>query len=127
MKNLILTLSLIFITSILIFNTGCKKEELKEEVTTEQSKKLRYEIDCPDCYVVYYSYDEEQVSLTGKSTGWYKDLDVKTGFVGLIIAQNQSGTPAAVTATIKLNDEIIQSKTSYCPVTGTVFVTDTIH
>lgn len=115
----------------MIFSTSCKKEELNENMneqnTVEQEKTLRYEIECPDCFVVYYAEDEEQISSTGESTGWYAELDVKAGFVGLVAAQNQSGSPAAVTATMKLDGEIINTKTTYCPVSGTVLVTDTIQ
>lgn len=134
MKNLMLFTSTLFFISILLFTTSCKKEDVNEnmneqneQTAVEQEKTLRYEIECPDCYVVYYAEDEEQISSPGESTGWYVELDVKSGFVGLLVAKNQSESPAAVTATMKLDGEVIQSKTTYCPISGTVLVTDTIQ
>lgn len=126
--------STLFFASILLFTTSCKKEDLNENMneqneqnTAQQEKTLRYEIECPDCFVVYYAENEEQISSTGESTGWYSELEVEPGFVSFIAAQNQSGSPAAVTVTIKLDGEILKTKTTYCPVIGTVFVTDTIQ
>lgn len=134
MKNLMLFTPVLFIAAILVFSSSCKKDDLAEDMNeqneqtaVEQEKTLRYEIECPNCYVVYYAEDEEQISSPGECTGWFVELDVQTGFVGFLVAQNQSGSPAAVTTTMKLNGEILQTKTTYCPVSGTVFVTDTIQ
>lgn len=114
--------------SFLVVLTSCKKEEnpIQEENPTPQKKTLRYEITCPSCYVVHYEENEEQVATSGQSTGWYKEMEVDPGFVALIAAQNQSGSAAAVTATIKVDGVILKTQTTYCPVSGTVLVTDTI-
>jgi len=122
MKTLLLSISFIVVLA------SCKKEEnpIQDENPAPQKKTLRYEITCPNCFVVHYEENEEQVSSSGQSTGWYKELQVDPGFVALIAAQNQSGSPVAVTATIKVDGVVLKTQTTHCPVSGTVLVTDTI-
>lgn len=128
MKKIMNFSTLLLLSSSILFSIGCKKEDLNnDDNAAEQKKKLRYEISCPECFVVYYDQGEEQISSHGESTGWFVELDVEPGFVALIAAQNQSESHAAVTATIKLDGEIIKTNTTYCPVSGTVLVSDTIH
>lgn len=122
----------LLLSSSILFSIGCKKDDLNPNIEPEteqvdQTKKLRYEINCPECYVVYYTENQEQIAVSGESTGWFVELDVNAGFVALIAAQNQSGSPASVTATIKVDGEILKTNTTYCPVSGTVLVTDTIQ
>ena len=132
MKRIMNYSTLLLLSSIILLSVGCKKEDLNpstepETEQVEQTKKLRYEINCPECYVVYYTENQEQIAVSGESTGWFVELDVNAGFVALIAAQNQSGSATAVTATIKVDGEILKTKTTYCPISGTVLVTDTIQ
>lgn len=124
MKTLLLSISFLAVLA------SCKKEEnpiqVENPTPQPQKKTLRYEITCPNCFVVHYEENEEQVATSGQSTGWYKELQVDPGFVALIAAQNQSESHAAVTATIKVDGVILKTQTTYCPVSGTVLVTDTI-
>ncbi len=132
MKRRINYSACLLLSSSILFSIGCKKDDLNPNIEpeveqAEPDKTLRYEIDCPECYVVYYTENEEQIALSGESTGWFVELDVQSGFVALIAAQNQSGSAASVTATIKVDGEILKTNTTYCPISGTVLVTDTVQ
>jgi hypothetical protein len=105
----------------LLFITACKKEnDSAEQLTVE------YSIDCPNCFVVYYDANGQQVSLQDQNSSWKQTIEGKPGGIVLLAAQNSSGSPAAVTGVIKLNGAVLAERTTYCPISGTVLVTDTL-
>jgi|GEM_PF-2950926 len=121
MKKLILFSCLLFLA------TACKKEDTSPLLdAVPKKKKVRYEIDCPGCFVVWYEQNEQQLNESGQTTGWFKELDVDVGFVALVAAHNQSGTPAAITARILVDNTLLKTQTTFCPISGVVLVTDTI-
>ncbi len=109
MKNLLL------VSSFIIFFSSCAKE----------SHTLRYEIGCTDCMVVYVDENGDQQSVYHVNSNWVKEIEVESG-IFLLMAYNTSGTPEAVTARMKLDGEIWQERTTYCPISGVVLITDTL-
>jgi hypothetical protein len=104
--------------------TACKK---KKDPVPENPFGVQYSIVCTDCAVLYY-YDE----IGNDTMEFHKDSNWKYGFTGkkgqrlFLFAYNTSETPQDVTATILLNDTILERKTTYCPVNGSVLCADTI-
>lgn len=106
----------------LILSAGCKKDN-----DSAAARTVEYSIDCPNCFVVYYDANGQQVSLQDQNSSWKQTIEGKAGGIVLLAAQNSSGSPAAVTGTIKLNGAILAERTTYCPISGTVLVTDTLQ
>jgi hypothetical protein len=104
-----------------IFLGGCKKDS-----TQDAQRIVEYSIDCPNCFVVYYDANGQQISLQGQNSSWSQTIEAKAGGIVLLAAQNSSSSPAAVTGTIKLNGTVLAERTTYCPISGTVIVTDTL-
>lgn len=117
MKNLYLVFTAMLLTFVL---ASCKKDG-------DPKRTVEYSIECPDCFVVYYDENGAQVSLQNQTTGWSKTINGKPGGVILLAAQNSSGSPAMVKGVIKLNGVVLKENTSYCPISGTVIVTDTLQ
>jgi hypothetical protein len=118
MKKLYLVLPV----AALLLLGACKKDD-----SANQPRTIEYSIDCPNCFVVYYDADGNQVSLQDKNSLWKQTIEAKQGGIVLLAAQNSSGNPTAVTGRIKLNGTVLTEKTTYCPISGTVLVTDTIQ
>ncbi|UPT66101.1 MAG: hypothetical protein M0D57_16650 [Sphingobacteriales bacterium JAD_PAG50586_3] len=104
-----------------VFLSACKKDSNDDEQRT-----VEYSIECPNCYVIYYDANGEQVILQDQNSSWKQTIDAKPGAIVLLAAQNSSSSPAAVTGTIKLNGTVLAEQTTYCPISGTVLVTDTL-
>ena len=119
MKNVYLLFTAMLFTMVL---SSCKKDG-----GDDQERTVEYSIECPDCFVVYYDENGAQVSLQNQATGWSKTINGNAGGVVLLAAQNSSGSPAMVKGVIKLNGTILKENTSYCPISGTVIVTDTLQ
>lgn len=93
----------------------------------EQVYNVEYNIGCSDCMVVYVSDQSgSQTSAYHQSSSWKFSFNAKKGQEVLLMAYNTSSAPQGVTATIKLNDAVLTTKTTYCPVSGISFVVDTI-
>ncbi len=116
MKNIILLLA--FITIAL---SSCKKEN-------EQTYNVEYSIGCTDCEVIYIS-DQNGTQSTefNKNSSWKYSFNAKKNQEVLLLAYNTSSAPQGVTATIKLNNEILETRTTYCPISGVSFCVDTVQ
>ncbi len=118
MKKALLLLSIIAFAF-----SACKKEDAAPKVY-----KVTYNIGCTDCMVAYVKDTEgNQASEYHQATGWSYSFDAKEGQEVLLMAYNTSDHPQGVTATIKLNDSILETRTSYCAISGVSFVVDTIR
>ncbi|MBK7147540.1 MAG: hypothetical protein IPH78_01650 [Bacteroidetes bacterium] len=116
MKNIFLLFS-IAITLL----PSCKK-------ASDSIYKIEYSIGCSDCMVAYTADQQgNQISEYHKSTGWTYTFNAKQGQQVLLMAYNTSSAPQGVTSTIKLNDEILETRTTYCPISGVSFCVDTIQ
>jgi hypothetical protein len=104
-----------------ILFASCKKE------TSNASYRVEYAIDCTDCFVVCYDENGNQKSWYHQNSSFSYGFDGEKGDVVLMVAQNTSQAAAAVTGRIRINGTITQEKTSYCPISGTVIVTDTLR
>lgn len=104
-----------------LFFSSCKKEN-------SQVYKITYSIGCTDCMVAYTSDQQgNQSSEYHKSTGWTYTFNAKKDQEVLLMAYNTSSNPQGVTATIELNDEILQTRTTYCAISGVSFCADTVR
>lgn len=118
MKNLLL-LSIILACTV----SSCKKE-------TNETKKytISYGINCNECDV-FYTADQAgtQQSQYKKSTGWSYSFEAKQNQEILFLAYNNTSTPQGVTATIYLNGAVLETRTTYCPISGYAFCVDTLE
>lgn len=116
MKNLF-----VVFTVTLLALPSCKKE-------SEAVYKVSYRIGCSDCMVAYTSdQSENQLSEYHQSTGWTYSFNAKKGQQVLLMAYNTSSAPQGVTATILLNDDTLETRTTYCAISGVSFCADTIR
>ena len=94
---------------------------------SEQIYSVEYNIGCSDCTVVYVSDQSgTQTSEYHKTSSWKFSFNAKKGQEVLLMAYNTSSAPQGVTATMKLNNQVLQTRTTYCPISGISFVVDTI-
>ncbi len=117
MKNL---LALFALTALAL--TGCKKED------RVKTYKISYTIGCTDCEVIYVKDTEgTQQTEYHQNSSWSYTFNAKQGQEVLLLAYNTANAPQGVTATIRLNDSILTTQTTYCPISGVSFVVDTIR
>jgi hypothetical protein len=89
---------------------------------------VSYTIGCTDCEVIYVS---DQAGT--QSTEYHKNSSWTYSFAGtknqqlLLLAYNTASAPQGVTATISMNNAVLSTQTTYCPVNGTAFCVDTIQ
>lgn len=101
---------------------GCKKE------TVAKTYRVSYAIGCSDCEVIYVKDTEgTQQTEYHQNSNWSYTFMARQGQEVLLLAYNTAGAPQGVTATIRLNDSILRTQTTYCPVSGVSFVVDTIR
>ncbi len=115
MKNiLLLSIALPLLVS------SCKK-------VSDNIYKIEYGIVCTDCMVSYTSDQQgNQLSEYHKSTGWAYSFNARKNQEILLMAYNTSPNPQGVTATIKMNGGILETRTTYCPISGVSFCVDTV-
>lgn len=101
--------------------SSCKKEDA-------QAYKITYTIGCTDCSVFYTT---DQTGAQGQqyhqNSNWTYSFNAKMNQEVMLMAYNTSSAPQGVTATIMLNDEILETRTHYCPVAGYAFCVDTVR
>lgn len=114
-------LLLVFIATLLLLN-ACKKEAATNPYT------IRYTVNCTNCDV-FYTKDQTgaQGSEFNKNSSWTYSFEAKKNQEVLLLAYNKSSSPEAITATILLNDEVLETRTTYCPISGYAFCVDTIQ
>jgi len=101
--------------------SSCKKE------STQQPLRVEYSINCADCFVVCYDENGNEKSWYNQNDSFSYGFNGEKGDVLLLVAHNTSSGPAAVTGRIKVNGANRKERTSYCPINGTVIVTDTLQ
>jgi hypothetical protein len=120
MKSLI-----VFLSILLLLIVGCKKDNNNHQPVLW---KVTYNIGCTDCQVVYYKDSlENQQSENNQNSSWSYTFYGKKNQTTLLLAYNTSDHPQGVTATIMLNDTILESRTTYCAISGVSFVVDTLR
>lgn len=113
--------NILLFSVMLTLLSSCQKQ-------SEQIYKIDYSIVCSDCMVVYTADQSgAQQTENHKSTGWTYGFNAQKGQEIIMLAYNTSSVPQGVTATIKLNGEILESRTTYCPISGVSFCVDTIQ
>lgn len=126
MKKILLVL---FAFSIFLF--GCKKETTSTNTnnnTIPKTFKVKYTIGCTDCEVIYVSDTlGTQSTAFHQNSSWTYSFNAKKNQELLFLAYNTSSTPQGVTATIFLNDSILETRTNYCPISGYSFCVDTVR
>ncbi|MCW5908076.1 MAG: hypothetical protein KIS94_09475 [Chitinophagales bacterium] len=113
--------SRLIIVFIALLFSSCKKEDA-------QTYKVEYSIGCTNCMVVYIS-DQQGTQTTEhyKDSNWKYSFNAKKNQEVLLLAYNTASSHQSVTATIKLNEQVLKTQTSYCPVNGLSFCVDTIR
>ena len=109
---------LIFFLAALLL-TSCKKSQ-------EANKLVTYRINCTDCFVAWEE-NGEQFSAQHMNSSWSRTYRGQPGSVVLLSAMNTSNMPQGVGATILLNGDTLMHRTNYCPISGVVFVIDTLQ
>lgn len=110
---------LLTLFSILIL-IGCKKKQV------EQQRDVTYKIQCTDCYVVWEE-NGTQKNIQHVNSNWSVTFDGLKDSLVLVCAMNTSSQPQGVGATILLNGDTLKHAINYCPISGTVIVTDTLQ
>lgn len=116
MKNLFLLLLVIAATC-----SSCKK-------ASDKIYKIDYSIGCTDCEVIYVSDQTgKQTTELNRNSSWTYSFNAKEGQEVLLLAYNTANNYQTVTATIKLNGEILKTRTVSCPINGLSFCVDTVR
>lgn len=110
----------ICLIAVALIVTACKKEN------EEPKRTVSYKISCTDCFVVWEE-NGVQKNATHQGSSWSVTFEGQKGSQVLLVAQNSSGNPQGVGATILLNGDTLQHAVSYCPISGTVVVSDTLE
>ena len=101
--------------------SACKKDN-------EEVYKVTYSIGCTDCLVFYISDQAgTETEEDNQNSSWTYSFNAKKGQQVMLLAYNTSSAPQAVKATIEVNDEILETRTTYCPISGYSFCVDTVR
>lgn len=103
----------IFILSIMC----CTKQQIEYQVS--------YRISCTDCFVVWEENGVQKYA-SNQNTSWGVDFIGQKDSIVLLMARNSSGVYQSVGATILVDGDTIQHLVSYCPISGTVVLIDTL-
>jgi len=87
---------------------------------------VEYSISCPDCYVYCKGANGSTQNFYHQDNSWAYSFEATAGDTLVLIAQNTSGAPAAVAGYIRLNNSLLASDTSYCPINGLIVLSDTL-
>lgn len=88
---------------------------------------VKYTVSCSDCTVMYTSDSSGTYStLYHQTAGWTHSFEAKPGQPLMFYAYNTSGSPEFLSASLYHNGVLHETDESYCPVSGYVFIMDTI-
>jgi hypothetical protein len=125
MKKLLLCICLFLVL------IACSKKKEDESTPApappSEQRHVEYRIGCVDCTVIYYKADGSQGSEYHKNSSWAYSFEGVKDSIVLLVAMNTDTVPRGVTACIRLNNDTLQLRTTYCPISGTVLVTDTLN
>lgn len=106
---------------LVTFFASCKKEK-------EETYKISYSIGCTDCMVAYVADQAgNQSTAYHQNSSWSYSFNAQKNQEVLLLAYNTSSAPQGVTATIMLNDELLETRTTYCAISGVSFCADTVR
>ena len=81
-----------------------------------------------DCEVIFVSNQTgTQTTELHQNSSWSYSFNAKRNQEVILLAYNTSSYPQGVTATIKLNDAVLQTQTYYCQISGLSFCADTVR
>jgi hypothetical protein len=109
----------------IIFNS-CQKDNPTDSGTTTPKRTVQYSISGTDCFVYCRGTNGAAQNFFHQNSSWTYTYEAGAHDTLLLVAQNTSGAPAAIAGIIRLNGAIIAADTSYCPINGTVIVSDTL-
>ena len=115
-----------------LFLFACNKKNESDTTPTPTpvavQRHVEYRIACTDCEVIYYNgHGDTSVTEFHKNSSWSYSFEGKAGDHVLLVAMNTASAPQGVTACIKLNGDTLASQTTYCPISGTSLVSDTLQ
>ncbi len=108
---------------VLIILFSCKK---KVEDTPEPQRNVTLRIACSDCFVVWHENGTEK-NVQHANSSWTHTFVGNQNSEVLLAVMNTSGAPQGVGAAIILNGDTLKHQTTYCPISGTVLVVDTLQ
>ena len=124
MKYLIL-----LFTSILLLSSCNKQENTLTSTTTINNtpKVVTYKISCNDCSVFWKNENGEELSETNQDSSWEYSFNGKTGDLLQLWVMNTQDTYGYTNVSILLNNEILNSCNSGCPINGVAMALDTLQ
>ena len=126
MKTVKKNLILLFICSALL--TSCNKEDNKlSQTVTEIQKIVKYKIDCDDCSVWWTNENGELQHLTDQNSSWEYSFKGQSGDYLEIRVWNSPGVYGLNSVAVYLNDSLLSSDDSGCPLNGIAFLRDTLE
>lgn len=103
--------------------SACNK---KEDTNAEPKRNVMLRISCSDCFGVWHENGVEKNEQHANSS-WSRSFVGNKDSEVLLAAMNTSGIIQAVGAAIVLNNDTLKHQVTYCPISGTVLVVDTLH
>jgi len=104
-----------------------KKGPLEPQLAFPPLKSVTYKINCDDCFVWWSNEDGVSESLNNQDSDWEYSFNGQSGDRLEVGVMNSEGSLGYNSVSILLNDEILQSSSSSCPITGAAFATDTLN
>jgi hypothetical protein len=123
MKNLLVISALIAVCF-----ASCQKEDDDNNQPEKKLYKVKYNIGCSDCQVIYVSDSlGAQTTEYNQNSSWTYSFYGKLNQEILLLAYNTSSAPQGVNVKIAVNDSILSDRTTYCAISGVSFAADTIR
>jgi hypothetical protein len=104
-----------------------KKGALESQVVSPPLKSVTYKINCDDCFVWWRNEEGYSESLNHQNSEWEHSFNGRAGDPLEVGVMNSEGSLGYNSVSILLNDEVLQSSSSSCPITGAAFATDTLN
>lgn len=114
---------------IVMFSYSCSKDDNTNTTPAPNPTTLavRYEIRGTDCFVYCTGANGQANNFFHQGSNFTYSYNAQYGDTLRLIIQNTSGNPESISGYIYLNDSIVAADTSYCPINGTVIISDTLN
>jgi len=107
---------------------SCNKNgPLESQLASPSLKSVTYKINCDDCFVWWLNEDGYSESLYHQNSEWEYSFNGQAGDPLEVGVMNSEGSLGYNSVSILLNDEVLQSSSSSCPITGAAFAADTLN
>lgn len=128
-KPLWIQFAMILSLAGILFAYSCSKDDNANSTPAPNPTTLavRYEIRGTDCFVYCTGANGLANNFFHQGNSFNYSYNAKSGDTLRLIVQNTSGNPESISGYIYLNDSILASETSYCPINGTVIISDTLN